>query len=226
MVLGGEGYIDIKALADLMADYTLLKAGDKLAGAKGQGVIHALTALKSNIADKAFVIDNGGIAHLGLSALGGFAHTGIAIGHGVQLGLYIGIGHFVALALGLQALVLAQGNLRLNSNLGDKGIMGAVNILQLHFWISDRLQAGLLEGLLIGFAVAGIDGILVEIALAYHLVNDALGSLALTETGDIELGSVLLERSIQRLSILLAIHGDIQFVQVGVHFLGFVQFHL
>ena len=53
-----------------------------------------------------------------------------------------------------------RGNLRLNSNLGDKGIMGAVNILQLHFWISDRLQAGLLEGLLVGFAVAGIDGIL------------------------------------------------------------------
>ena len=226
MVLGGEGYIDIKALANLMTDYTLFKAGDKLTRAKRKGVILAFAAFKSNIADKSLIINNSSIAQLRLGTLGSLSHTSIAVSHGIQFILNVSVRYLIALALNLQPLVLAQSDLRLNSNLGNKGVLGTVRIFQLHLGIGNRFQTGFLESLLVGIAVAGIDGVLIEIALAYHLVNDALGSLALTETGDIELGGILLKGSVQRLGILLTIYGNIQFVQVGVHFFGFIQFHL
>ena len=226
MVFGGEGHIDIKALADLMANYTLFKTGNKLAGAERQRVVFSLAAFKCNTAGKAFIVDHCGIPQLGLGVLGSFRHTGVAVGHCIQFRLYVSVGDLIALTLHLQALVFTQCDLRLYGNFGDKGIMRAVHIFKLHFRIGDCLQSGFLQRLLVGVTIAGIDGVLIEVAFAHHLVNNILGSLALAETVDIQLGGVLLKGSIQRLGILFPIHGDVQFVKVGVNFFGLIQFHL
>lgn len=54
----------------------------------------------------------------------------------------------------------------------------------------------------------------------------ALGALALAEAGDVEVLGVLLIRSLQGLFILLTVHTDLQFIEIGIDLIGGNQFHL
>ena len=76
-VLFGEGNVNVKLIADIFADYLILRA-------ENQRVTLCLAAFKRLTVCKAFKIDNNGIALFSRAILYRY-HTGIALRHGVNL---------------------------------------------------------------------------------------------------------------------------------------------
>ena len=89
-----------------MADYLLLKAGNKLAGTKLKRVILSLSALKGLTLDKALKINNGHILKLGRTVVN-VDNAGVALPHSVNLGGNILVRNGGVGTGGLNALVLA-----------------------------------------------------------------------------------------------------------------------
>ena len=88
-VLLREGNIDIEFVADILAYYLILKAGDKLTRTEYQRMSLSLAAVKCLTVRKALKIYNNGIAVLCGSVFNGY-HTGIAFRHCVKLSVYLG----------------------------------------------------------------------------------------------------------------------------------------
>ena len=225
MVLLREGDGNLELLAGGVAGYLLLKAGDKLVGAQHQGVLLPLAAGEGHPVQKALKVDLGGVP-LGGGAVVHVDQAAVAVGHPVQLPLDLPVLHSAVGAHPLQALVVAQRNLGADRDLGHKGVALAVYLLELHVGPVHRLQAGLLQGLVVGVGIGHVDGVLVEVLLAHHLHHHGPGGLALAEAGDGELLDVLLIGAVHALLELAALHADLQLVKVGFDLVGPQQFHV
>ena len=218
-VLLGELDVDVEALARVVTDNLILKAGDKLTRTELKLVAGALAALKSLAVDKALEVDNRYVALGGGTVLNGDGSR-VALSHSIDacIDLLGSNAHFGL--LGLKTLVCLyldiiglNGNLHLEENavLADRlniDILRAVNRLDARFLISLGNSLG----------ESYLKCILIEDVLAVESLDNVEGSLALAETGEryLTLGLVIgLEDSgLKRLCADL----DFQRINVGVCF--------
>ena len=115
MIVLREGHLDVAFLIGLPADKLLLKTGDELPGAEGQGVIFRLAALEGLAVHPAFEIKGHGIAHLGRAVL--HRHqAGLAVLQLLELLFHIGVGDLDGLLFGFESLVGGQLDLGLDSD--------------------------------------------------------------------------------------------------------------
>ena len=187
VVVLGEGDVDVLLLAGAHADHLLLKAGDKLSGAKLQVEVLALAALEGNAIVEALEVDVGGVAHLGGTLHG--LRGGHILGHTVQFGLHLLVGNSGLSLLHLQALVLAQRNLGVDFS--GQGQGHAAVLANLHIGqagTADGLQALLLRnGKVINLGENLFQTVFVENVSAVHGLDHLPGGLALTEAGNHDL---------------------------------------
>ena len=220
-----ELHRNFKLLAGVVAHKLVLKAGDKLVGTQHQGVLLSLAAGEGHPIQEAFEVDFGGVAVFG-GAVVHIHQTAVAVRHAVQLGLDLLLGDGAVFPHRLQALIFPQGNFGAGGDLGYKGVALAINFLQLHIGPVHRLQAGFLQGLLVGVGIGHIDGVLIEIVLTHHPHHHCAGSLALAEAGNIELRDIFAEGAVQTCLPLVTLHMDLQLVKVGLDLVSPEQFHV
>ena len=181
----------LAGLADLHAHQLILKAGDEAAAAHLKGVVLGLAAVKGDAVHKALKVQGDGIAvlHGPLHVL----ETGGALAGVLNLLLYGFLGNGGLVVLGLQALIVAQSDLRVHIALeGDGG-----NALVAHRKIDDggsahHLKLALLRALLERVRGQQLNRVVMEHVLAVHSFDDHAGSLALAEAGHIDLALGLL----------------------------------
>ena len=185
----GEGDIDVLLLTHLHADKLIFKAGYEAAGADLQVKILTLAAVESHAVVEALEVNVGDVALL-YGALHAH-HAAVALGHFLQPGVHIG-GHDLHIGLGcLQALVLAQLHLGINSDGSLEGHAVLAAVLQLHLGIAHDLQLLIADGLLIGIGQNDIHGLFIKDLRAIHALNDLAGSLAGAETGNVHFAAHL-----------------------------------
>ena len=189
VVVLGEGDVQILLLPGLHADHLLLKAGDEGAGAQLQLIVFALAALEGGAVVESLKVNDGGVALLGL-ALDAYKAGG-PLDVGLELVVNVLLGDLDLLLGSGQALVGAQLDLGAD---GDQRLEGEALLAHLndfHLGIAHVVQVLLLDGLLIGAGVDGIDGIFIKHAGAVHPLDDLPGGLALAEAGDGDAAAVL-----------------------------------
>ena len=218
-VLLGELDIDVEALACVVADDLILKAGDELTRTELELIVGALAALKSLAVDKALEVDDCDVALGGCAILNGDGSC-VALSHSLDacINLFGGDGSFSL--LGLETLVSLDldilgldGDFHLEENavLADRlniDVLRAVNRLDARFLVSVGNSLG----------ESYLKCIFIEDILAVESLDHGKRSFALAETGkcDLVLGLVIsLENSsLERLCADL----DLQRIDVGVRF--------
>ena len=196
VVVLGERNLDGLLVAGLRADELILEAGDERAGAEVEVVLLRLAALKRLAVDKALEVDGDGVAVLRF-ALDGL-DAGVALGHTVQLGVDVGLTDGHGLLRDLDALVFAEGDLRIErggNGQGNIALFRGVHIDNRRR--ADGLQALLGDGLLIDLRENFVDGIFIEHRGAVHALDHLARGLALAEAGDHDVLAALGIRLVQ-----------------------------
>ena len=221
LVLLRESYIHIKFLFGLVTGHLLLKAGDKGTGAQLQRIVLALAAVKCNAVHKALKVDLCGVAHLGSTVFNSH-QSAVSVQHIGQL-----VGHILIVCLcgqlhSLQALILAQLDLRIHSDLhGHIHALGLADGLYIQLGGRvHRAQTGLLNGSRNNCGIHDLQRVLIEEALTVELFDHTLGSLALSEAGQLDRFSALQICVLASLSKFLRGNGNLDFINIGVHFIG------
>ena len=171
-----------------MSDYLSLEAGDELTGTEGEVVLFALAALERLSVDKALVVDDCDVSVSG-GTVGYINGTGVAGTHLCDFGIDFLVGRGSNGALYGIALVILHGDLGLDRECSlDDHIALEGNYIK--FGLTDRLFSGLVKCRLKSVGDKCVEGVIIEHALAVHFFDNCLGSLALTEAGDIHLSDV------------------------------------
>ena len=191
-------------------------------GTQFQAVVLPLAAVEGRTVQKALEIDDSGIPLLGCPIHG--HQAGIAVGHLLDPLVHVGGGYLDLFLLGGEALVLAQGDLRIHGDHGLKGktVLGGL-AHHLHAGIPHRLEFLLLHRRLIGVGERNIDSLLEEDLLAVHTLDDLPGGLAGAETGYVNPFAHLQIRLFDSGLKFLRAHLNCQGYQAFLHF--FTAFH-
>ena len=214
MILGREGYIDLACLADVLANQLLLKSLDEGVGTDGQRIIKSLATFKGLAVNIALEIDGGLVAVL-YRTIGDIHQSGCSLAGCLQLLLHILVGNGSVSLLHLNALVLAQGNFRLNGNFCS--VDKALALLHLFYFdlrAGNDVLTALFHSLRIGIINAGIGSVLIEQACAVHLLDNLERSLALPESRYVESSFILIIGFLDRLVKVLSRHFHRQFDHV------------
>ena len=174
-----------------MADQLILEARDERAGTDGQRVILTLAAFELNTINGTYKIDGCDIVLLDLTL--NLNDTCILLELCSELLIYFLRTYSSLCLLYRYALILTEGNLRLNSN-GCRvdHILIHTDLLNADLRSGNDLKAGLLRSLRVSLIQNLIERILEEYLRSVHLHDHLLRCLALTETRKIELVTVLL----------------------------------
>jgi len=222
-VLLREGDGDVLRVLGLQADKLLLKAGDKGVAAQHQLIVLGLAAVEGHAVHAAVEIDDDGVALAGGAVNGDL--TGVALLHAGELGLDLLVGDGVLGTLGGQALVVLEGDLRLNRRDGDKGEHAVLDVDVGDARLVDRLDAGLGHRGLIGVGDADVHGLLIEetgaVELLDHLARRAAGAEAL----NVDLADVLAVCFLTGVLKGLGLDGDVQRDLVVLFLFDVGQFH-
>ena len=215
MILFGEGYVNVKLFACAVADHLLLEAGDKLAGTELKGVVFSSAAVKSNIVNIACKIKNSGIAVLSSTILN-VDYSCVTLTDTVKFLVNILVGNGNSLALNLDALVFAELYFGLNGDNGGENetIFADGNDVEINI-IINILKTAFLDGSVKSFGIKSVYSVLIEELLAVHTLDDVAGSLALTETGNVELSDILAVSSSAGLLKGFSVNCDFQLSAVG-----------
>ena len=154
-------------------------------------MVLALAALERLAVQETLEIDDSGIAALGCAV---HAHqTGVAVRQRLQTLVHVSGSDLHFGLFSLQALVLAQSDLRVHGSgsLEGEAVLGDL-AHHLNGGIADDLQLLLLHSGLIGLREGNIDGLLEKHLCAIHPLDHLAGCLAGTETRDIDLTAHLL----------------------------------
>ena len=106
---------DREALANVVADYLILKSGDEGLGTELEVIALALAAFESDAILESFVIDSNCIAFLS-SAVFNFLERSISLSHALDLSVNVLVCNDLILEGNFNALILAKLELRLNVN--------------------------------------------------------------------------------------------------------------
>ena len=149
-------------------------------------------ALKLDSVDTAFVVDNCSILELS-GSVGNLYRSGGALSCSLNLCVYFGLFDLANRLCCLNALVVLDGYLGLGKVFAGNRNTLVIYVAYLDLGLADHLDAGLLNSFLNILGKNVIERVLIKNSLAVHLLNDASRSLALSEAGDGNLGSFLLE---------------------------------
>ena len=184
--------IAIGFFTGLLSDELLLKGVDERMGADHKRVILRLAAVESLSVHIAVEVDGYMILILNASVLNS-NQAGIFLADTVDFALDILIQDVCLHSLNLNALVLAEGYFRLNSN--DCAVNNRLSVFQL-IDADGRTGNDLKTALLCCLRICGInhfiDRVLVEYADAVHFLNHFKRRFSLTEARDVESSLVLL----------------------------------
>ena len=184
MVLGGELYVYVKLVADIVSDDLILKSGNKLTGAENKVAALSLAAFKRLVADKAFVVDIYCVAVLS-GAILNVDHSRVALAYSVDLGFNFVVGDFLNGLFELDALVVLDLNIGFYINLRyENNAACVVNGLYIKLGTADSVNAGLFQSVGVSVGDKIVDRVFVKYALAVHLFDDGAGSLAASEAGN------------------------------------------
>ena len=212
MVGLGEGQLDVLHIAGSHAHNAILEAGDEGVGAQLQAVVLCGAACEGNVVLQADVVDDSGVAQLSCTI------------HSHQLGstVHVHLQFLVHSFLGdsgqdlvcFQALVLLQSDFGTNGNGCLEGEALLAQGQDLDLGGSHVVQALLSDGCVASLGVDQLQCLFVEDACAVHALDDLTGSLALTETGDVDAAAVLHVNLVQASLKLLSgnFHNEFDFV--------------
>ena len=189
MIVLGEGQINGLLLPGLHADHLLLEAGNEGVGAQRQLIALGRAALEGHAVLDALIVHDHAVAHLGGPVhrlqLGGAVHILL------ELIVHRRVGDGGKNLVGLQALILLQGDHGTDSDNGLKGEALFPQIGDFHPGRGNGIQALLLNGLHACLGIDLLNGIFIEYSSAVHPLNDLTGGLALPEPGDRDAAAVL-----------------------------------
>jgi len=205
LILLGEGDIEVLLLADAHADHLLLKARDKGMGADLEGLALGRAAREGDAVHGARVIevhgvalDHGAILHGNLGRL----LPALLLDPGVDLR----VGDLGHVLLDGHALVLAEGDVGLHKDLaGELQVLARADLLKLNLRAIDDLELVLLDGRAVDLVKDELEGLVIEHALAVHVLNQLARGLALAEARDVHLTANLDVGLVHRLVELRAI---------------------
>ena len=224
LVVFGECDVHIKGLFGLFADHLVFKAGDEHAGAHPQAVILRFAAFKGGAVHKAFKVEHHGVVLLDFPV---HRHqAGIAVRHAVQLFLHVFFRHRDAALFHRQALVIVDGNFRLDCHSGLKSEAFGADLVHIDLGMVHRLDLGFFYSAVVGLGIAHVDGIFKENAFAVQLLDDLAGRFALAEAGHSHFAHVFAVSPLQRFFKLFFVDGDRQLHLVLLFFLNALQLHL
>ena len=182
-----EGHIEVLLLADVHADHLLLKARDEGVGADFEGLALGGAARKGDAVHSTRVVEVHGVA-LGDGAVlhGDLGRLLLALLLNLGIDLRVGdLGHGL---LDGHALVLAQGHVRLDKDLaGELQVLARADLLDLDLRTIDDLQLVLLHGRAVDLVKDELERIVIEDALAVHVLDQLARGLALAEARDVHL---------------------------------------
>ena len=184
MVLLREGYIYFHFLADFSAYQLLLEAGNKCAGADGQGVILAFSTFKGNTVYKTFKVNYGVIAIL-------YGTVFYIDGSCTLFPLFIDfcfhflIGNGCVDLVNLYPFVFAEFYFGFQRNFcsEDKRLAG-LNLYDINLGSGNDFFLTFSQCFVVSIGNQGIGCIFVENANTVHALNHFTGCFTLTETGD------------------------------------------
>ena len=220
--LGGRR-IHKKLIAGGQAHQSLFKAGDEGVRAQLQAVAFGLAALKGHAVVEALEVQDHGVAFLG-GALHGL-DAAVALGHAVDFGLDLFIGH-IDFGLGnLQALVIAQGHFGVEIGLHREDNAAILAVFQVgDVGRADGLDLLGHDGLFIDLGENLVDSVFIEHLGAVHTLDHLPGGLALAEAGDKDIFAALVVGLGQSGVKLRLLHFDDDFGLSG-GFLGVFHIH-
>ena len=196
----GEGDLDGLLFTGLQADELIFEAGDERAGAERQGIALGLAAVEGLAVDKAFKVQNDGVAGLGFAVNG--LDAGVAVLHAAELCVDFGLGDGNGLLGDLDALVLAEGDLgvELSGNgQHDAAVFGGLHIG--NGGLADGLELLLDNGSFVDLGEDLVDSVFIEDLRAVHPLDELARGLALAEAGDhdilTDLGIGLVQSSLE-----------------------------
>ena len=174
-----------------MTNDSILKSGYELAAAQLKVEVLTLAALESNVVLEALEVDVDCVTKLGGSVVNGY-YSYVLLLELLDLALDVFILNGLNGLLDLDALVVLDFYLRL----GDAGSLHSnacclIDSGDLNVGSGDQLKTGLLDSVIDFLAVDQVNGFLIEESLAVLLLDQLSGSLALSETGNLNLALVL-----------------------------------
>ena len=225
VILLREGYVYILLLANLGADQLILKARNEAVGADLQRVVLALAAGKSLAINKALEVQGDEIILCHLGAFLSLNHISLTIQHTGQLQLNCLVINSILLNLNLQALVLAQLNLRLlGSSCLEHQILAQLLGNNLELRAGNDVDFLLLQCIKESLWCSNLYSLINDIFLAYMALYNHLWSLALAEARDVHLAGNLLVCSLISLIQLCSRYSDFKF-NLRVLQILYVYFH-
>ena len=191
MILGREGHVEVLLFADVHADHLLFKARNEGVAADLEGLALGGAARKLHAVHAAGVIEVHGVA-LGNHAIVHRDFRGLLIALLLDFGVHIVLGHEGVFLLDLDALVLAQGHVRLDEHFaGELQVLAGADLLDIDLRTVDDLKFVLVDGRAVNFVKDQLEGLVIENAFAVHVLNHLARGVSLAEAGDRDLAAHL-----------------------------------
>ena len=214
VILLGEGDIYVKLVVDGMSDDLILKTGDEIAGAQLELIAFGLAALKSDIVDKAFKIKDDLVAVLTGTVID-VDEAAVLLEKLVQLSVDVLVGNCGGGLVQNDALIIVELDFGLD---GDDSrelqtVLADSSDIQIDL-VVDIFKTALVDSGLQSNRIEIVDSVFIEELFAVELLDNAAGSLALTETGNGKLMSVLAICFGTGLGEILGAHFDLKLLAV------------
>ena len=191
VILGREGDVQILLLADGHADHLLFKARDEGVAADLEGLVLGGAAGELHAVHAAGVIEVHGVAFGNRAVVNGDL-GGLLVALLLDLGVHLVLGHEGVLALDLNALVLAQGHVRLDEHFaGELQVLAGADLLDIDLRTIDDLELVLVDGRAVHLVEDQLERLVIEDAFAVHVLDHLARGVSLAEAGDRDLAAHL-----------------------------------
>ena len=187
LIILGECYVDGELLIGVLANDLLLKAGDKLTGADLKLEAVFLAAIECLAVHEALKVDNNGIAVLNCSVLNG-NESAVLFLHSLELLFNILIGYSLGRLFNFYTHIVGNFNLGLGDALyleRNAVLLGKSGNVDLGSVNESKLS--LVDSAANDLGNHSIYSIIIEAALAVEIFDHLTGSLALSESGNVDL---------------------------------------
>ena len=187
LIVLGECYVDCEVLTCGLANDLLLKAGDKLTGADLKLEAVFLATVECLAVHEALKVDNNGIAVLNCSVLDS-DKSAVSLLHGLELVVNVLVRDSLDILFNFYTLIIGNLYLGLSDALyleGNACVLGKSGNVNLGSVNESKLS--LVDSAANDLGNHSIYSIIIEAALAVEIFDHLTGSLALSESGNVDL---------------------------------------
>ena len=220
MILGGECNAYVELVADVLANDLLLKAGDKLTGAKEKGLLFSCAAVKENTVNRTGIVDDNVVAIVSCSICD-LELAGVSLTNHLDLSVNLFVGCLFNFLGNLKTYIVVNCDVRLYENLCRHNETVIVNRNDIELGVAYDIKLGFLNSCTESLGKHLVDSILIEYALAVHSFNYGLGSLTLSKAGYCDVLYHFAVNGIDSLVEGLLVNRELKFISVLFDNLGF-----